>query len=160
MSSPAGQYSPDAVANSCRNHPSVASREACTRCGESYCGVCLFTLASGAVCPACIMRPGIGGSNGALMHGLGGLGLALVGMVLMGAMMLAPVVTGEELKEPFATIVGMAAMLTSFGGVSLSFVARDLARGTNATLPMVGIVANTLLTILLVLLSVVGAFMS
>ncbi|MCP3136263.1 hypothetical protein [Pyxidicoccus xibeiensis] len=159
MSSPAEQLSPAPHAATCRNHPSVGSREACTRCGEPHCGVCLFTLALGAVCPSCIMRPATGGSNGALLYALGALGCALVGVLVLGASMLAPVMTGEELKEPAATVLGMAAMLAAFGGVALAFIARDLSRGTNAMLPMVGIVSNTLLTGILVLLAVAGAFM-
>ncbi|MCP3065063.1 hypothetical protein LXT21_40460 [Myxococcus sp. K38C18041901] len=106
-----------------------------------------------------MLRPAAGGPKGATLYAVGGLGLAFVAAMVNGCFFFYPVLYGEELKEPFATGLGMLAMLCAFGGVSLSFISRDLGRGTGAMLPMVGIVANALLTGLLVLLSVVGVFM-
>ncbi|WP_144370156.1 hypothetical protein [Myxococcus stipitatus] len=143
----------------CRNHPTVRNEEGCARCYETYCSVCFFDLDEGPVCPPCMMRPPAGGPKGALLYSLGGFGCAFAAAAFLGTMVLYGVMTGEELVDPWATLIGMATMLACFGGIALSFMGRDLSRGTGATLPMVGIVANLLLTLVFVLMSIIGSFM-
>jgi tellurite resistance protein TehA-like permease len=147
------------AAATCRTHPATTVSTFCSSCVGPYCGVCLFATPQGPLCPECALRPSRQGRGSALLRSVLSLCCAIVGTLVLFCMLLFQALSGKELPEAGATLLGFLALISSVGGLSLGLIARDHAQGQRSPLALVGLIANGVLLGAFVLLSIVGIAM-
>ncbi|HET9450294.1 MAG TPA: hypothetical protein VFO83_05405 [Aggregicoccus sp.] len=147
-------------ASTCRTHPATSVASFCTACGGPFCAVCLFTTPQGPLCPECAMRPPTqAGSSRLLLRSLLSLLGAVVGTGTLFAMFLWQALSGTEMPEGVSSLLGILALVSTVGGLSMGLLARDAARGRRSPLALVGLISNGILLALYVTLAVVGIAM-
>jgi hypothetical protein len=142
---------------SCTNHPDNPASNHCGVCSRPLCAVCTFDVHDSLLCPDCLTAAAARAKRPPVAKAIGSLVLAVVGVLMLGAMF----VVGAFVEEGSAMLVAMGlsfgALGSLLGGTTLGFIGREEGRGQSAT-ATVGIVANILMLAFFLVLSVLGNF--
>jgi hypothetical protein len=147
------------LAITCRNHPATSVASFCTACVGPFCPVCLFSTPQGPLCPECAMRPAGQAGRSPLLRGLLSLAGAVVGTFSLFMMMFWEVLNGAAMHEGLSSLLSIAALVCTVGGLGVGLIARDEARGRRSPLALVGVISNGVLLALFVTLAIVGISM-
>jgi predicted membrane channel-forming protein YqfA (hemolysin III family) len=145
---------PPLAAPRCGLHAANTSIARCVQCGREVCHVCVFTFRAGTYCPECLTgdRAREDGS-GAFGKEVLSLALAMVAAGITASFFVVP-----EMGEGAATVLTYPWLGATIGGVALALVARDGARRRGSVLPTIGLVANGVLLVVQLALTLIGNF--
>ncbi len=152
---------PDGV--TCSGHPEVQAVHYCTSCRKPVCPTCDFALPGGVhVCPDCAMNTNRGLSSGRKKLVGWALGLAVwctVGLALLFTGLFAEVASNPHEAEAFGMVFSLLVFMPALVGVALSLATLD-RRLNNPPVVWVAIIWNIVIVAILLLLTLVGMFMS
>ncbi|MBI5546639.1 MAG: B-box zinc finger protein [Deltaproteobacteria bacterium] len=142
---------------SCYAHLQSPSKGYCFQCNRPVCETCAFTIPMGWMCPDCMTSgasPQERRSN--LGYAVGSLLLAVLGIALLVAAMASSFLFTPEEAETFAKVVGILALGSVLGGITLGLIGREHAKRTGSPLALIGVIANGALLAVYGVLTIVG----
>jgi hypothetical protein len=144
------------VAPPCGQHAANASVARCVRCERPLCHVCVFTFGSATYCPDCLIAgPSREETSGVLSKGVLSILLAVFGAGITAVFFVGG---AQRFGKEVATVLSYPWIASTIGGAALALIARDGARRRGSVLPTVGLVANGILIVIQLVLTIIGFF--
>ena len=147
---------------SCYAHPASPATVECGRCYRPICSTCAFESPAGSFCADCMLAgPTVDQRRGALMLGIASVACFGIIFVAVAVGFLAPSagIVPRSAITPMWTALSLLGFGLTLTGVATGLVGREKGKHSGALLATIGLVANGLLLLLLLLFAVMGSRM-